>query len=299
MDTYRLYITIVEQGSFNRAAEKLGITQPTVSKQIDRLEEKLGVQLFKRSTRKLILTPAGKQFYKRAIEIDKLASETEHELKHMAGQGESILRIAASLSVATRVLPTVLKKLSSRHPEARYRLYMDEAVGPYFQQDFKLEYDLFIREGEAIESNLSARRLADIPLGFYASPEFLSNNHTPTSLQDMLDHSPCIGVNFIKSGEWGKKLTPDLQNLGWDLRLTGNEGLSLVPHAEAGLGILVSAKHMVQPALDRGTLVELDINHSMQKLPLTALYRREYLSPLARECLDLLIEQLEQQYPRE
>ena len=93
MDNYKLYITIVEQGSFSKAAEKLGITQPTVSKQIDRLEDKLGCQLFKRSTRKLLLTAAGERYYERAIEIDALVMAAEHEIRHISSHESSLLRI--------------------------------------------------------------------------------------------------------------------------------------------------------------------------------------------------------------
>ena len=107
MDNYRLYITIVEQGSFSKAAEKLGITQPTVSKQIDRLEEKLGSKLFKRSTRKLILTAAGERYYERAREIDALVKVTEHEIKHISNEDASLLRIATSPALATRCVASV------------------------------------------------------------------------------------------------------------------------------------------------------------------------------------------------
>jgi DNA-binding transcriptional LysR family regulator len=298
MDTYRLFITIVEQGSFNKAAEALGITQPTVSKQIDRLEEKLGVQLFKRSTRKLLMTSAGERFYARAREIDKLIVTTEHEIRHMSEKDDSMLRVATTMSVANRFLPEVFAELSRRHPNARLRLYIDETIGVYYQQDFKLEHDLFIREGEAIESNMSARKLAEVPLGFYASPSFIANNKIPDNIEELANSGMCLSTRMTKSDSWEKKLSPELLNLDWNFRLIGNEGISVAVYAEAGLGVILAAEHLVLPQLKRGTLLRLPIEHNMQKLPLTALYRREYLSPLARECLDLLIEHTEKIYPR-
>ena len=144
MDNYRLYITIVEQGSFSKAAEKLGITQPTVSKQVDRLEEKLDSQLFKRSTRKLILTAAGERYYERAREIDALIKATEHEVRHISSTDESILRISTSPALATHILPPVP---SFYHRPKSIQDIIDQTIGKIFDY-MDIRHDLFQRWGE-------------------------------------------------------------------------------------------------------------------------------------------------------
>ncbi|MGI9294759.1 MAG: LysR family transcriptional regulator [Pseudomonadales bacterium] len=299
MDNYRLYITIVEQGSFSKAAEKLGITQPTVSKQIDRLEEKLSSQLFKRSTRKLILTAAGERYYERAKEIDALVKATEHEIRHISIQDDSVLRIATSPALAAQILPPVLEKLSRKHPEARFHLLVEDTTpSGYYQRHFELEYDLFIREGEGAESNMSARPLGDIPIGFYASPEYLKEHGTPTCLADIGKGHRCMGTRVNRSNPWIEKTVGDLPLETWDWELTSNEGACLVAYAEADMGILFLSDHLVHDALERRTLVKLDIEEELHHMPVTALYRREYLTPMARECLDLLIEHMDVEYPR-
>ncbi len=300
MDNYRLYITIVEQGSFSKAAEKLGITQPTVSKQIDRLEDRLGSQLFKRSTRKLILTAAGERYYERAREIDALVTATEHEIKHISNVDESLLRIATSPALATHVLPAVFEKLTRTHPEARFHLRVEDTTpSGYYQRNFELEYDLFVREGEGAESNMSARPLGEIPLGFYASPNYLKEYGTPSTLEELTRDHRCIGARMSQANPWIEKMLGDLPVQTWEWELTSNEGLCLVAHAEAGLGILFLSQYMVESALKRGTLVELDVGQELHRMPVTALYRREYFTPLARQCLDLLIEYMEEKYPRD
>jgi LysR family transcriptional regulator, regulator for bpeEF and oprC len=300
VDNYRLYITIVEQGSFSKAAEKLGITQPTVSKQIDRLEEKLNSQLFKRSTRKLILTAAGERYYERAIEIDALVKATEHEIRHISNEDDSLLRVATSPALAADVLPAVFDKLYRNHPEARYYLRVEDTTpSGYYQRHFELEYDLFIHEGEGAESNMSARPLGEIPLGFYASPQYLKEHGEPSTLLEITSSHRCIGTRMERANPWIQKMLGDLPVMSWEWELTSNEGLCLVTHAEAGLGILFVAHHLVNAAVERGTLVKLNIDHELQKMPVTALYRREYLTPMARECLDLLIEYMDVKYPRD
>ncbi len=300
MDNYSLYITIVEQGSFSKAAEKLGITQPTVSKQVDRLEEKLDSQLFKRSTRKLILTAAGERYYERAKEIDALVRSTEHEIRHISNQDDSLLRIATSPPLASGVLPAVFEKLYRKHPEARFHLQVEDTTpSGYYQRHFELEYDLFIREGEGAESNMSARPLGEIPLGFYASPAYLKEHGTPATLDDLSQNHRCLGTRMSRANPWREKMLGDLPIFSWEWELTSNEGLCLVAHAEAGLGVLFVTHHLVEQSVERGTLVELELDQVLQPMPVTALYRREYLTPMARECLDLLIEYMDIKYPRD
>jgi LysR family transcriptional regulator, regulator for bpeEF and oprC len=300
VDGYRLYITIVEQGSFSKAAEKLGITQPTVSKQIDRLEEKLGSQLFKRSTRKLILTAAGERYYERAKEIDALVREAEQEVRHISSTDESNLRIATSPALAAHVLPPVLEKLLSRHPEARFHLRVeDTTTSGYYQRNFQLEYDLFVREGEGAESNMSARPLGEIPLGFYASPQYLKEHGTPTTLEEIGKNHRCLGTRMERANPWLEKTVSDVPYQNWEWELTSNEGICLVPFAERGMGMLFLSDHLAHAALERGTIVAVPVEEELHSVPVTALYRREYLTPMARDCLDLLIEHMEEHYPRE
>ena len=298
MDNYRLYITVVEQGSFSKAAELLGITQPTVSKQIDRLEAKLGSQLLKRSTRKLILTSAGERYYARALEIDALVKATEHEIRHISNVDENLLRIATSPPLASDVLPPVLEKLYQKYPKSRIHLQVEDTTqAGYYQKNFELEYDLFIREGEGAESNMSARPLGEVPIGFYASPGYIKEHGAPTSLDELNSKHRCLGARMTRANPWMEKMVGDLPVQTWDWGLTSNEGMCLVPLAEAGLGILFIAKHLVRAAVERGTLVKIDVDASVHTMPVTALYRREYLPPIARECLDLLIEHMDNQYP--
>jgi DNA-binding transcriptional LysR family regulator len=300
LDNYKLYITIVEQGSFSKAAEKLGITQPTVSKQIDRLEDKLGCQLFKRSTRKLLLTAAGERYYERAIEIDALVMAAEHEIRHISSHESSLLRIATSPALATHVLPSVLQKLLQQHPEARFHLKVEDTTpAGYYQRHFQLEYDLFISEGEGAESNMSARPLGEIPLGFYASPHYLKKHGTPQTLAEIGKKHRCIGTRLDLTNPWIAKTVADVPFQSWKWELTSNEGICLVAFAEMGMGMLFLSDHLVRTALERGTLVKVEIDEGLPMLPVTALYRREYLTPLARECLDLLIEYMDVEYPRD
>ena len=168
----------------------------------------------------------------------------------------------------------------------------------YYQRNFELEYDLFIREGEGAESNMSARPLGDVPLGFYASPKYLQEYGHPRSISELNDNHRCLLGRMDRSNPWVDKMLGDLP-FQWDWEIISNLTVCLISHAEEGLGVLFVAQHLVQRALERGTLVEVKLDIDLPKMPVTALYRREYLSPLARDCLDLLIKHMEENYPRE
>jgi DNA-binding transcriptional LysR family regulator len=298
MNNYKLFITIVSEGSFSKAAEKLGITQPTVSKQIDRLEEKLGGQLFKRSTRKLLLTAAGERYFERAQEIDAIERATENEVRRIATANDSLLRINTSRAIAAEILPSVLMELKNKHPQARFHLLTEEANSTaYYQHSFALDYDLFIREGEPAESSMNARLLARVPQGFYASPQYLAEHGVPTSVESLSKDHFCLGVRLSRANPWLEKMLGDfaVENLDW--LMTGNDSASIVPQAEAGLGVVFVTQNLVESALARGTLVALDIGIELATMPITALYRKDYFTPLARECLDLLIEHMGNRYP--
>lgn len=296
MDPLALYITVVEQGSFNKAAEVLKITQPTVSKQIDRLEDRLGVRLFKRSTRKLILTSAGERYYQRAKEASEFITNAEREIRHLAEEEESILRISSSLSSASILMPPVIRALSDRHPQAKFRLYTASGAS-YYHEHYELEYDLFIYEGEPADSSLVSRKLGDIPMGFYASPDYLArvNDSSLTSLPDT--HYHFLTTRNPKASNWEKKLLPHFDPSNLEVRLVGSTEQVTAAFAEAGLGVICAPEHQVRTALERGTLQPLDLHEKAHPVPLHAVYRKEYLSPLARECLDLLSEHIGQLYP--
>jgi DNA-binding transcriptional LysR family regulator len=297
VDIYKLFTLIVANGSFNRTAEQIGSTQPTISKRIDRLEDELGVQLFKRSTRALLLTPAGKQFYERAQQIAALVEQSRDDVRKAAELGENDLRIATTASMAANVFPTVFSRLRQEYPDAAFHLSTN-SNSDYYISRFRLEFDLFVFQGEGVDSDMSSRRLATAPLHYWASPEYLQRFGNPQSPEALKQHQ-FIAVRTPKSGNWHEKL--HLQDTIHDRHytITCNDNCSLVAHAEAGLGIMLAAKHLVLPALERGSLQALDVAPTEQSMPISALYRRNYLSPLGRAFLDTLIEHMAEIYPPE
>lgn len=292
MDIYQLFTTIVEQGSFNKAAEKLGTTQPTVSKKVDKLEEQLDAKLFRRSTRHLMLTSAGEQFYERSKEIINLVDLTEKEVRRVASDDDNVLRIAASASIADAFLPKVLSELKKRHPEVNFRLEIDTGMPEYYQREFQLKYDLFIRQGEGAESNMSSRRLANIPLNYYASPGYLSEFGYPESLNDLLDNHRFVGTKMNPGNRWIQKMSAPESHYRLNYTLLTNNSISLVAQAEGGVGVILAPEHLVNRSVQQESLIRLDVEFDIAPMPVSALYRREYITPLARECLDLLIEEM-------
>lgn len=119
----RYFLTVVQEGNITRAAEVLHITQPTLSRQLTHLEERLGVQLLERGKRHVELTDNGILFYQRAVEIITLADKVEREFAEEQGGVGGTIAIGCTESTAVAMLPNLLKEFSSRYPKVQYDFY--------------------------------------------------------------------------------------------------------------------------------------------------------------------------------
>ncbi|MCE2390742.1 MAG: LysR family transcriptional regulator [Proteobacteria bacterium] len=297
VNEYQLFVLVVEKKSFSKAAETLGITQSTVSRHIDSLEERMGIHLVKRSTRKLLLTDAGEYFYEQAKQICQQIGEAEHGVRDFSELAGNPLKISASQTIAVTILPEVLVELQERFPSVRFDISTELEPGAYYRSGYELEYDIFLWEGETADTSLVLRRLGRIPIAMYAAPSYLDRCGMPKSLEEVARTGRLVGSGGSGNTPWTEKLLPSLDLTAFNFCLSTNDGLSGVAHAEAGMGFLLSAEHIVRRAIDQGTLVRLPIEIPMNHLPLNALYRREYLPPLVGDCLALLRKHVGLLYP--
>src|SRR6185312_1174881 len=115
----RLFAAVVDQGGFTKAAAALDLTQPAISKSLNELERQLNLKLLERGSRSATLTPAGRVLYGRARELFGVESAAERELRELRGLKRGTLRIAASTTIATYLLPPYLGRFHLRHPSVR------------------------------------------------------------------------------------------------------------------------------------------------------------------------------------
>ena len=242
-------------GSFTAAARSLSVSPSAVSKTIQRLEQQLGLRLFTRSTRSLVLTPEGRDLHARALHLLQAVEDVVQSAAAAQSEPTGTLKIAAPLPIGTRVLAPALPEFRRRHPQLR----IDLRLSDHFVNLVEEGIDVAIRIGHLPDSRLVSRGLAPIRLGAYASPAYLATRGTPTRPEDLALHD-CVNFRYQTSG----------QPLQWTFR-TGQRTVEFIPDAAivvdvsdavmevlaAGGGIGMAASWVAAPYVRQGRLVPL------------------------------------------
>ncbi|WP_070969330.1 LysR family transcriptional regulator [Vibrio sonorensis] len=250
LQSVQSYIRVVEEGSFNGAARKLDTTSSAISKRVHWLEERIGAQLLKRTTRSVTQTEAGALFYERAkVQIEgwqSIVDETRSVSQNPAG----LLKIGATLAVGSKFLVQYLDEFQKLYPDIKI-LLLTTTPG----QLPELSLDLFIsREIEQLNSlSFKATPLFEYKLGFYASPDYIERFGKPNRPEDLNEH------NVLLYGERPFRefrLGPD-KRLTLHGKFTTTNVESLFYAAKAGMGILVSSDVMIKEEVKQGQLQKL------------------------------------------
>lgn len=288
LQSAKTYIKVVEEGSFNGAARKLNTTSSAVSKRIHWLEERIGVQLLKRTTRSVTQTEAGALFYQRAkAQLESWQSVVD-ETRSVNQTPAGLLRIGATLAVGSKFLMQYLDEFLQRYPDIRVQL-ITTTPG----QLPELHLDLFIsREIEQLNSlSFKATPLFEYQAAFYASPSYLAKHGVPQTLQELTEHNVLC---------WGEQTFREVKTAqGKRLTLTGNFATTnpeaLFYAGKAGMGIIVTGYIMIKEELKQGNLVRLLPDVTIDQATVYAYYPKlEYQHTRTQLFLDHLKQKLVQ-----
>ncbi|OIR03309.1 HTH-type transcriptional regulator DmlR [mine drainage metagenome] len=229
------FVEAVEAGSFALAAERMRLTRSAVGKSIARLEQRLGVRLFQRTTRSQSLTEDGHAYYERCVRA--LAELDAGALALDSGKSEPVGRLRVSVPVlfGRHCVAPVLLALGSQYPKLVIEISFNDHVVDMVEEG----YDLAVRIGKLPDSStLVARRLGTQRMVICASPSYLSQHGIPTSIEDLSKH---VGIAYGRSGRitpWvvkesaGQELNPQV-----DIRLMFDDLQAITDAAVAGLGL--------------------------------------------------------------
>lgn len=262
MQGMKTFVTVVDTGSFTRAADALAISPQLVSKYMAQLEQHLGVRLLNRTTRRLHLTEAGRQYYQRAQQILEDIEDLECQLTDMQNQARGVLRISAPVSFAIRHLPPVLQQYQQQHPQVTIDLQLNDRKIDILDEGF----DIALRIGQLASSSLIARRLAPIRVVYCASPSYLAKHGTPTSPTQLNGHT------FLKYSYMDTKFSNGAQST-----LSCNNGDVLTAAAIGGDGIVLQPTFIVSDAIRRGDLTIVMPEHEPEPIALYAVYAHRQL----------------------
>lgn len=254
IESVKTYIRVVEEGSFNQAARRLNTTSSAVSKRIHFLEERIGVQLLKRTTRSLSQTEAGAMFYQRGkAQVEQWQSLVD-ETRSINQTPTGMLRVGATLALGSKFFMRYVDDFLHQYPQIKVQL-----ITTLPGQLPELSFDIYIgREIENLDTlSFRAAPLIDYQSGFYAAPSYLKQYGEPQTVDDLTHHNMLI---------WGEKVEREvrLTTLGErskKVRLTGNFSTTnpeaLFHSAKRGMGIILSNQVMLQEEIERGELVRV------------------------------------------
>jgi DNA-binding transcriptional LysR family regulator len=237
-------------GNFSRAARMLGAAPSVVTKRVNQLEDQLGTTLFRRSTRSLTLTEAGRRYLERSraltLQIDELLS-----LEHDRTELEDFLRVKAPTTMTLLYLKNAFHAFLSRHPRVRMELVLiDRAVDPA-SEGFDLAIGAFPRSfGDATDEPLCRlRRL------LCAAPDYLARKGTPSHPKDLVHHD-CL--SFVPTGQtWHFHSDKGPITIEVSPKFSANDGQVITDLAKAGIGIAIVSEYAARRQVDEGALVPI------------------------------------------
>ncbi len=282
-ETMRLFVRVVERGSFTRAAADLQIPRSTATEAVQRLERALSVRLLDRTTRHVAPTPDGEAYYGRCVAI--LADVEEAEGALQGHQPSGVLRIDAPGTLTRVFLLPHLPEFLKNYPNITLQLGQGERLVDLVREGV----DCVIRAGEPGESGMIMRRLADIPEITCASPCYLEQNGVPTSLDNLANHQM---VGFLSS-RTGMTLPLEFQvgdgirELSLSTQVVANDAETVHQLARLGFGLVQAPRYRFLQDIASGALVEVLPDTRPRPMKLAAYYpQNRQLSPRVRLFLD-------------
>lgn len=231
-DDFRFFLATSSAGSFSKAANELGVTQPTISRRIENLEHRLGVRLFDRLPNGVALTTEGESILDAARHIENTVLEIQRNVHGSDKRMEGTVRISVTDGLATYWLTPQLSRLQERHPgiSIEFQCSIEPADA------LKMETDLSIQSGLPQAADLIAMKLGTMHFVPWASPDYIERNGAPTTPEELLrhrllDHS----IYYKEEGDWNDWFA--LARAANLISYMTNSSASMLSAIQSGLGI--------------------------------------------------------------
>lgn len=282
------FVRVAERGSFAAAATDLGLTPSALSKLVTRIEDRLGVRLLTRTTRKLALTAEGELFVARSRDILASIEAAEAEVTAASERPRGHLRVSVGTAVAKQILGPALPAFFDRYPDITIELHVSDR-----QADLVAEQiDVAIRSGALGDSTLIARKLTEATRVITATPRYLEKHGVPRVPADLLRHN-CLTLPGPAWSRWPFHTHEGINRLAVAGSFTSDNADLLFDMALGGLGIARLADFMVGRAVREGALVVLlQDSHVPESFPIHALtVPGRHRAPRIRAFVDFVAEQ--------
>ncbi|WP_458129871.1 LysR family transcriptional regulator [Pseudomonas sp. Z2-11] len=280
----RAFVAVVSAGGFAAGADRLGVVKSAVSRRVRDLEDRLGARLFDRTTRRVELTEAGREFHDRAVELLAGLEEAEEAASSASKDLRGRIRIAAPVSFTSHCLAPAVGRFLERHPAVSLSIDTDDRTVDLIRNGF----DLAIRIAHLPDSSLVARRLVTVRHVCVASPALLERLGTPQRPEE-LSRFPGVTYSNVEEAHYWKftgDVVPSVTS-----RLDFANGDAIREAAVAGLGVAVLPTFIAHEAVRRGELSVVLAQHMRPPMAMYAVHpSRRNQSARARAFIDFLVE---------
>lgn len=287
LDCDRMFVAVLDTGSFAAAAQRLGTSAGQASKLVSKLESDLGVQLLKRTTRALSPTEVGLAYHERIRGLLEAFDALDASVRNASGAPAGRVRLTAPSSFGNRQLVPALIDFARAYPDIELDVSFSDRVVNLVDEGF----DLAVRIGKPADSSLMVRKLCDACIVLVAAPDYLDRHGPPAHPQDLASRDCIIDTNFRDAFNWRFAGPEHGQTLSVAVtgRLRFSNGEACLAAAETGLGIARLPSFIAGESIRAGRVVELLKAEKAPPLAVHALYPpARHLALRVRTLVDFL-----------
>lgn len=283
----QVFVSVIETGSFTKAAQALHLHRPAVSKTIQLLEQQLGGRLLNRTTRQVNLTPEGEAFYERCKSLLADVSETMSSLGNRPARLIGKLRVDMPVSLAKLLIIPSLMDFQRQYPAIELTIGASDKPIDMLSEGV----DCVVRMGELEDSSLIASSIGYLPMVTCAAPSYLESFGTPQILTDLGTHR---AVNYFSGNnprpiEWVFNVDGQVKSMRLESGIRVNDTEAFVASAVAGFGLLQGLEISVRSHLQEGSLVQVLSAFEVPAKRISILYpHREHLPPKVEVFIEWL-----------
>jgi DNA-binding transcriptional LysR family regulator len=279
------FVAVVDAGSFIRAADASGMSKAAVSRHVNDLEQRLGVRLLHRTTRRLSLTVEGQAFHARCKELLASVDEAEAEITAQSGAPSGLLRVNAPLTFGVLHLAPLWGRFTDLYPKVSFDVTLGDRVVDLIDEG----YDLVVRITAMTGSMLVSRKLASTRMVLCASPGYLAKHGTPVHPSELAAHRAIAYTYWATRDEWEFTGPDGAVSVSVNACIHTNNGDTCRLAALDHQGMILQPTFLVGEDLKRGALVELMPEFRSIELGIHAVYpTRKFLPLKVRRLIDFL-----------
>lgn len=277
------FVAVVTEGSFTAAAEHLATDKARVSRIVRRMEDVLGARLLNRSTRRLSVTEAGRDYYERASSILAAAEAAEAVVAQRAQVPRGLLKVTAGAEFGTTRVDGWIAAYLRTWPDVTVEAEYSNRIVDIIHEGV----DVAIRIGALPDSDLSARKLGEVRYGLYAAPYYLQRAKTLQTIGDLKEHDLIMHAPRGRAS-WTLVDGEMTENIVQTARCVVNNTMAARNLTLAGLGIAQLPRYMAEPHVTKGALIRVLPQWARLPAPVHAVFAStRYMDPKVRTFVDL------------